>query len=54
MAVALAGELGAEVARGRATLDALEAAVARGMAESGFTLLYRKFDNLHDRPANPC
>ena len=41
MAVALAGELGAGVPHGRATLDALEAAMARGMAESDFTLLYR-------------
>lgn len=52
MAVALAGELGTKVAHGRATLDALEAAVARGMAESDFTLLYRDFDDLHAGPAD--
>ena len=47
MAVALAGELGAEVAHGRATLHALQTAVAHGMAECDFTLLYREFDKLH-------
>ncbi len=46
MAVALAGELGAEVAHGRATLDLLESAIARGMAESDFTLIYRDFDDI--------
>ena len=46
MAVALAGELGAGVPHGRATLDALEAAMARGMADSDFTLLYRDFEDI--------
>ena len=46
MAVALAGELGARVAHGRATLDLLETAIERGMAESDFTLLYRDFDDI--------
>ena len=50
MAVALAGELGAEVAHGRATLYALQAAVALGMAENDFTLLYRDFDELDVGP----
>ena len=43
----MAGELGAEVAHGRATLHALQTAVAHGMAECDFTLLYREFDKLH-------
>ncbi len=46
MALVLAGELGARVPHGRATLDALEAAIARGMAESDFTLLYRDFEDV--------
>ena len=46
MAVALAGELGADVAHGRATLDLLEAAMARGMEDSDFTLIYRDFDDI--------
>ena len=53
MAVALAGELGAEVAHGRATLDTLETAVSHGMAESDFTQIYRDFDELHARTAKP-
>jgi 3-hydroxyisobutyrate dehydrogenase len=46
MAVALAGELGARVPHGRATLETLQAAIARGMAESDFTLIYRDFDDV--------
>ncbi len=53
MAVALAGELGARVAHGRATLDALEAAVAHGMTESDFTLLYRDFEDIHGAATEP-
>ncbi len=53
MAVALAGELGAEVAHGRAALDALEAAINYGMSESDFTLLYRDFDEIYARSAGP-
>ncbi len=53
MAVALAGDLGAEVAHGRATLDALEAAINKGMSESDFTLLYRDFDEIYARSAGP-
>ena len=53
MAVGLAGELGTDVAHGRATLDILESAISRGMADSDFTLLYRDFDDLHTDPTEP-
>ncbi len=46
MAVALADDLGAEVAHGRATLDLLKAAIAHGMTESDFTLIYRDFEEI--------
>ncbi len=52
MAVTLAGELGAEVAHGRATLDALDSAIAHGMTESDFTLLYRDFEDIRAAAAD--
>lgn len=50
MAVSLAGALGADVALGRATLAFLERAMARGMADRDFTLLYRHFERLRGMP----
>ncbi len=46
MAVSLARRLGAHVTVGKQTLAFLERAVARGMAEKDFTLLYRDFENI--------
>lgn len=44
MAVAMGEGLGADPAFGRATLSLLKAAMARGMEEDDFTLIYRDFD----------
>lgn len=51
MAVSLADALGADVTLGEATSDFLEKAVARGMAEKDFTLLFRDFEKI--RKASP-
>ena len=46
MAVSLAGSLGADVTLGRDTLAFLKQAMARGMREKDFSLLYRDFDKI--------
>ena len=46
MAVALAKKLGADVTLGRQTSAFLAKAVARGMEEKDFTLLYRDFEKI--------
>jgi len=51
MAVSLADALGADVTLGKATFAFLEKAVARGMAEKDFTLLFRDFEKI--RKASP-
>ncbi len=48
MAVSLAGRLGAGVPLGRDTLAFLKKAVALGMAERDFTLLYRDFEKIRE------
>ena len=50
MAVSLAGRLGAGVPLGKQTLAFLQKAVARGMAEKDFTLLYRDFERIRKAP----
>jgi 3-hydroxyisobutyrate dehydrogenase len=47
LAVRLAHECGADVGFGERTLDFLEKAVARGMIEEDYTLLYRDFDKIN-------
>jgi len=46
IAVRLAHECGADVGFGERTLDFLEKAVARGMTEQDYTLLYRDFEEI--------
>lgn len=50
MAVALADQLGADVTLGRETFAFLEKAVALGMQEKDFTLLYRDFEKIRKAP----
>ncbi len=46
MAVALGHALGAEVAHGEATLGFLQKAIALGMSEKDYALLYRDFEKI--------
>jgi len=50
MAVSLAGGLGADVTLGRRTLAFLQRAIARGMDDRDFTLLYRDFEQIRRAP----
>ena len=55
MAVSLAGALGADASLGKKTLAFLKKAVALGMREKDFALLYRDFEKIRrgPRPARP-
>jgi 3-hydroxyisobutyrate dehydrogenase-like beta-hydroxyacid dehydrogenase len=50
IAVRLAKECGADVELGERTLAFLEKAVARGMVEEDYSLLYRDFDEIKRTP----
>jgi 3-hydroxyisobutyrate dehydrogenase len=50
MGVALGRRLGADTTYSRATLKIIKQAIAHGMAESDYTLLYRDFDKFRKKP----
>ena len=51
MAVALGKKLSAEVSHGQATLDFLQKAMALGMSEKDYALLYRDFEKVRKTKA---